>query len=96
MPLTWNRPHVWAGQRCTRCGMCSDWPGAKHGCEGIEARDRTKAKPKKRKYDPVANAAWGKARRERLGTEAMRAEWRERARKSRAKRNAVDDVEARR
>jgi hypothetical protein len=31
-----RREHVWVGERCKRCGMKADWPGARHGCEGVE------------------------------------------------------------
>lgn len=39
-----RRNHVWYGERCQRCGMKRDWPGAKHACEGVETSSELAAR----------------------------------------------------
>jgi hypothetical protein len=31
-----KRSHIWVDGRCRRCAMRIEWPGARHGCDGVE------------------------------------------------------------
>lgn len=39
-----ERPHVWRNERCARCAMHREWPGARHPCEGVALVGEAKAK----------------------------------------------------
>lgn len=85
-----TRPHRWdATGRCSLCAMRSSWEGARYSCTGVDSKPEKKKAKQRRTYDPVENAMRCQRRRERLGDEAMRAEWRERARASRERRKAA-------
>lgn len=52
-----RRKHVWRNDRCERCSMKRDWPGAKHACEGVETSGELRARvyrTKKRRKMAVA------------------------------------------
>lgn len=102
MPLDYStRPHRWQGiapqRRCATCGMLSTWEGARYSCGGIaEKPDKPATRsPSGRRYDAEVNAARRERREAALGPEAIRAEWRERA-KRRRERRAGAELEARR
>jgi hypothetical protein len=34
--MGYARSHAWTGDRCRRCGMHREWPGARSACEGVD------------------------------------------------------------
>lgn len=92
----WHRPHRWQPDNsCSLCAMRRSWVGARYSCTGVDIQgNKKKAKARGKDY---TSAERNLRRRDRLGNEAMRAEWREAQRRSRSKRAAASaEPEARR